>query len=487
MKEKIKDISKKVKNLKKINVKEKLIFLKDWFLKASLKKKVLISVGVVAFMVGIISGIKYLVNKKQSEPQYQTSLAEKGTLVVSISGSGTITSGNTTNITTGATGTVKSVYVKNGDTITKGQKIAEITLDDYGQERQSAAYVSYLNALEAVKTAEKDKADADLQMWEDRDSIYDAIDAIDYKNNNTTNPTTHEDYTDSEKAIIDKTLEKAKKSLEESELKYKNADADIANARVKVTAAWADYKEVSSTVYAPASGTVENLVLAEGITISSSSDSSISITEQGTSSSTSSTTISVSSQNVGSVRNVSGNLQASIDLSEVDIVSIKSDQKVTLTMDAFPDSTFTGKVLAVDTTGSVSSGVTNYSVTVLLDPTTINVYPNMAVSAEIIVSVKTDVILVSSSAIEDMGDKSYVKVMKDGEVTSVEVEIGESNDSQTEIVSGINEGDEVVIETIISTSSSKTTDSETTSPFSSIGGSSTGGGGGMPMDGGMPR
>ena len=488
MKEKIKNLFKKVKsvNLKKINIKEKLTILKEWFLALSIKKKVMFLSELVVLLVGVSFGIKYLMALKENQPQYQTSIAEKGTLIISISGSGTVSSGNTYNITTGATGTVKTVYIKNGDRVTKGQKIAEIALDDYGLERQSAAWVSYLNALEAVKTAEKNKADADLQMWKDRQAIYDALEDIDYKNNNTTNPVTNEDYTDSEKMIIDKTLEKAYKSLDESELKYKNSDADIANAKVKVTAAYVDYKEVSSFVYAPSSGTVENLTLAEGIVISNSSDSSISITEQGTSSTTSSTTISVSSQNVGSIRNYEGRIQASIDLSEVDVVNVKSGQKVTMTMDAFPDNTFTGKVLALDTTGSVNSGVTNYSATILFDPTDVDIYPNMAVTAEIIISAKTDVLLVPSTAVEDMGDKSYLQVMKDGKISSIEIEVGESNDLETEIISGINEGDEIVTATILPTSSTTNkSSSSTTSPFSSFGSSSSRSGGGIPMDGGM--
>jgi multidrug efflux pump subunit AcrA (membrane-fusion protein) len=102
---------------------------------------------------------------------------------------------------------------------------------------------------------------------------------------------------------------------------------------------------------------------------------------------------------------------------------------------------FTGKILAVNTGGSVSSGVTSYPVTILLDPVTADIYLNMSVNAEIITSIKSDVVLVPSTAISIADGESTIQVKKDGKYTTVQVEIGNANDSQTEVVSGINEGD----------------------------------------------
>jgi multidrug efflux pump subunit AcrA (membrane-fusion protein) len=147
---------------------------------------------------------------------------------------------------------------------------------------------------------------------------------------------------------------------------------------------------------------------------------------------------------------------------------VKANQKVSLTLDAFPDMSFTGKVLAVNTSGSVSSGVTSYPVTILLDPVTVDIYPNMSVNAEIITSIKNDVILIPSTAISTANGESTIQVKKDGKYTTVQVETGSANDSQTEIVSGINEGDEVVT-SVITAQSSNQTGTDTTSPFSGVG------------------
>lgn len=406
-----------------------------------------LGVAVLAVIIGKIS------QSGKNPVQYETAVAEKGTLLTSISGSGTITSGNYSNVTTKASGTVSKVYVTNGDTVTKGQKIADITLDDYAQERQTVAWVTYLEATEAVKDAETAKVTADITMWQAREKILDSQTDV---NNNKGD-------SDGDKMVVKKTLEEARLAFSAAELKYLNADSDIANARAKVSAALRNYQENSAAIVAPSGGILSDLSLAPGLLVNASS----------TTSSTSGATI-VSAQTVGKISNPNGRLIASVSLTEIDIINVKANQKVTLTLDAYPDKTFTGKVLAVNTSGSVSSGVTSYPVTIILDPVTVDVYPNMAVSVEIITSIKTDVILIPSTAIQTVNGQSEVQVMKDGKISTVQVEVGSSNDSQTEITSGLNEGDEVITSTITSQSSSQNQGS-TTSPFSGVNRSGTGG------------
>lgn len=441
-------------------IKKIVVFLKNRFIKISFKKRILIAV----IAVGILGfgGYRVFSASKQQKTQYQTAQAEKGTLITSISGSGSITSGNNTSITTKVSGVVKSVYITNGDKVAKGQKIAEISLDDYARERQTAAWVKYLEATEAVKEAEKAKVTADIQMWKDQQAVLDAQEAYDNKNKDNTDPATHTGYIASKKMIIDKTLDESRKGFSVSESKYLNADADISYAWAKVAAALRDYQENAPTIVAPASGTISDLMLAPEVILSASS----------TTSNTSGATI-VSAQTIGKISNSSGQLTATITLTEIDIVNVKANQKATLTLDAYPDNTFTGKVLAVNTSGSVSSGVTSYPVTILLDPTTIDIYPNMAVNAQIITNFVTDVILVPSTAISTNNGQSTVQRVKSGKVEVVTVKVGDANDSQMVIVSGINEGDEVVTATITSATNSQT-QNNTTSPFSGLGRTTSG-------------
>jgi multidrug efflux pump subunit AcrA (membrane-fusion protein) len=127
-------------------------------------------------------------------------------------------------------------------------------------------------------------------------------------------------------------------------------------------------------------------------------------------------------------------------------------------MDAFADKTFTGQVLAINTNGQSSSGVTSYPTIIVFDNSLPNMYPNMSISANIIIDSKTDVLTVPSSSIKTTNGESIVSVMKDNKISSVVVETGLSDATNTEIISGLNEGDTVVT----STSTAKTTNTSTT-------------------------
>jgi HlyD family secretion protein len=163
---------------------------------------------------------------------------------------------------------------------------------------------------------------------------------------------------------------------------------------------------------------------------------------------------------------------AEISLNEVDVSKIKIGQKSTLTFDAIPDLSMSGEVTQIDTIGSVSQGVVTYVVKIGFDTQDERVKTGMSVSAAIITDVKSDVLLVPNSAVKSQNGSSYVEVFtsplplaESGIIGSpsstppnrVNVEVGLSNDSQTEIISGIKEGDGVVSRTILPNSNSTTT------------------------------
>lgn len=444
--------------------------------------------AIILMVIGI--GSMWLVSSKlatsaNDEVEYLTTSVEKGTLIKTISGSGVISSGNSTDITTGASGEIESVFVTNGDVVNKGDKIAEIKLDEYSQEQRATAWVAYLDAKESLLTAQKNKATADITMWQAKQDILDAEDDIDHKNNNLIDPNTNEEYTDTQKVIIDKSLERARLAFSEAELKYKNADSEIQLAKAKIASAYKDYQELSPIIIAPSSGVVSNIALIPGAVIENSNQSSNS--SNSNSSSTDSGLV-ISSQKIGQVEDKDGQLQATINLTEIDIVNVKANQKVTLTIDAFSQMQFVGKVLTIDTSGSSNSGVTTYPVTILIDPSTANIYPNMAVNAEIITEIYSDVLLVPSSAVK-ITTGSMVQIMKDGQPVSVEVEVGESNGTNTIIKSGLSEGDEVITQVISSLNDDDSVkNSNESSVFGGTGASTrglTGGQGGVP--GGMTQ
>lgn len=407
-------------------------------------------------MVGLGFGVYSLFFTKKSTVSYTTEKAVKDTLINSISASGTITAGNNTSLTTKISGIVSQVYVTNGDKVVKGQKIADVVLDDYAKARQTSAWVAYLKANEDYQQALADKSSSDISMWNARQTVLDAQTALDNMNSDGTNPKTHAAYTDGEKMVITKTLDQTRLSFTVAESKFRDADSRIVDAAANSVAALRDYQQNSSSIVSPADGTISDLVLASGLMVNASS----------TTNTTNGSTI-VNAQTIGKISNSTGQLIASVPVTEIDVPNVKANQKVTLTLDAFPDKSFTGKVLAVNTSGSVSSGVTSYPVTILMDPVTIDIYPNMAVTANIITNIKTDTLLVPSTAVQNSSTGSYVQVIKDGKPVDVTVTTGLSNDTQTEITSGLSEGDDVVTATQTGTLG-QTTSGSTTSPFSGL-------------------
>ena len=189
---------------------------------------------------------------------------------------------------------------------------------------------------------------------------------------------------------------------------------------------------------------------------------------------------------------------AEISLNEIDAVKVAVGQKATLTFDAIDELSITGEVSQVDLIGTVSQGVVSYNVQISFDTDDDRVKAGMSVSASIITEAKQDILIVPSTAIKEQGDISYVETI-DG-VTSAtdskgitsatlptqkQVEVGLSDDTSTEITSGLNEGDMIITKTITSSSSSKST-TTTTKSATSLFGIGGGGGGGMPSGGGGP-
>jgi len=160
---------------------------------------------------------------------------------------------------------------------------------------------------------------------------------------------------------------------------------------------------------------------------------------------------------------------AELSFNEVDVAKIKTGQKAILTFDAVSDLSISGEVTEVDIIGTVTQGVVTYRVKIGFDTQDERVKPGMSVSAEIITEAKQDVLLISNSAIKSSVNGDYVEILSGissstqalnssgitskTSPTQQAVEVGLSNDMMTEITSGLEEGDMVIIKTITSLAS----------------------------------
>ena len=160
-------------------------------------------------------------------------------------------------------------------------------------------------------------------------------------------------------------------------------------------------------------------------------------------------------------------LYIDLQVSEVDINSVKEDQTVDLTYDAIADKQYTAKVTDIGMIGTVSGGVANFTVTAQLADADSSVHPGMTATAAIITEEASNVLLVPNNAITTMGGNKVIYVIANSQLTPVTVTVGLASDTQTEVSSSkLASGDAVV--TNPSTLTSSTTTSSATSIFGNL-------------------
>ena len=362
-------------------------------------------IAVVVVFAGVLLFLSWrILGKKSQQPQYQTAKVEKGTIVWTVSASGSVVSANIFEVTTQATGMVKKVYVADGEKVKAGQKIMEIELDLVGKQKNASAWSTYLSAKNNLESAKATLWSLNSAMWQaNQKFINDAVER--------------------ELPENDPTYIQENSDWLAAEAKYKNQQAVVSQAEAAVNNAWLSYQLTSPIITAPVSGTISGLNFVPGMVIGSFST--------GT------------SQRVAVIR-TEGTPIASFNLSELDVPVVKPGQKATIKLDSLPEKTFTGKVMSVDRLGTTSSGVTNYPVIVQFDTESDEVLPNMAALVNIIIETKDNVLLVPSSAIQKQNGQNIVTVLENGKERQKQVEVGISSDTQTEIISGLSEGEVVI-------------------------------------------
>lgn len=384
-------------------------------------------IGAVVVALLLVFGIWRQASASKNKVTYQTTAVTKGTIISSVSASGQILTSNLVNVSTEATGVVAKVYVKNGDKVFSGQAIAEITLDSDGALVNAKAWQALSSAENSYRSAQASLA-----------NVYDQIKGH----------ATDETFT-----------------MIETRTKAEVAND---NAYVALAAASLSYRQTSPIITAPMTGTVDNITLTPGMIL------------------TSNLSATTTQSNRVAVVTSEGNPIATFNVSEVDVSRVKQGQKATITLDSISGKTFTGKVMTVDKIGTVSSGVTNYPVTILFDTSASEILPNMAATANIIIEAKDNAFLIPSEAIQTANDgTNSVRILRQGAPQDATIEIGFSSDTQTEVISGLSEGDEVITGTSTGAGSARTGTS--TSPFSTFRVGGGGGTGGLRVGGGGGR
>jgi RND family efflux transporter MFP subunit len=406
------------------------------------KTKKILLIGIPLLIVVGYFGYTKLLKKSAQQTTYQTAAVERGTLVETVTASGSVSSANNTQVVTLVTGKITKVYVKNGDSVKAGQRIATIELDQSSNQKYLQQLAAYQNAVNSLNTAKNTLRQNEVDARTADDAFVKG--ALD-KNKATDSLTYDQLYT--AKRVAEERFQIQQKAVESSQLSLSSSSMSLQN--------------YSPTIYAPISGVITGLAFQEGSVIPA----------QAVSSST-----NTLSQNIAYITTSSLPI-VSVNMTEIDIPKVAIGNKATLTFDAFPDKTYTGKVFSINTTGTSSSGVTSYPTTIILDTENPKIYANMSANANIIITSKDNVLYVPATAVVQQNGVDAVRKLVNGQLQYIPIETGLSTDAGIEIVSGLTEGDEIV--TAVVTSGTSTAGGSSSSPF----GIRTGGmGGGFRRD-----
>ena len=376
-----------------------------------MKKKIVLIVLIIISVAGYFVYKNASGSNRAVETNKLTQLVKIGDIVSAVSASGQIETANYLPITTSVNGIVKEVFVKEGDSVTQGQKIMEITLDSEGQSAKDSAYSNYLKAKNSVESAKNSLYSLETSKIQKEEAFEDE------KERNS--------YQSQDERVAFKIAEN---DFIKAEKDYKRQQSEISQLQIALSSSYKDYQAQSPIITATSNGIIANIISVQGTKIENS------VSER-------------SVQTVASIK-IEGTPIASLNVTEIDISKIKVGQKVRLKLNSISDKTFSGIVVGIDKIGEVSSGVSNYPVIIKFDEENENILPNMGVEADIVIYEKSEVLLIPTSAVIKNGGKKIVTKIENGKDTKVEIEIGVSDNENTEVTSGLSEGDVVSVSSL---------------------------------------
>ncbi|MBN2194144.1 MAG: efflux RND transporter periplasmic adaptor subunit [Polyangiaceae bacterium] len=311
----------------------------------------LLRVVALLFVVGGVAGFLSWrsANSSATKTTYQTTPVEKGSLVVSVTATGTLEALNSVDVGSEITGRVTEVLVQFNDKVLAGQVLAKIDTETY-LARMEEAQAQLSARFAALKNSKATLNEARLKVERTK--------------------TLHAQGLSSQQE-----LEAAQAAAERAEASVSsdNAQATLSNASLKVAKSNLDKTIVTS----PIDGVVLDRLVEPGQTVTSGLQTPVLFT-------------------------IAASLDAmrlEIAVDEADVGMVVPDQAATFTVDAYPDRVFKSRVLTVKNLPNSTSSVVTYTAWLAVDNDESLLRPGMTATAEIVVSEEKDVLLVPNAAL----------------------------------------------------------------------------------------
>ena len=374
-----------------------------------MKKRFFILLGL---LVAAGAAYYFFSSNNKQETTYLTESVTRGNVEKTVVASGSVESVNEVDVGAQASGKITKLYVKLGQEIKKGEMIADIdsTTQINTLNTKKAALVSYQVQLKAKKTA----YDVALSSYNRLSKLY------------------------AEKATSLDSVNTAKSTLDNTKAEMEAIEANIKQAEIEVNTAETNVGYTKIT--APMDGTVISVPVSEGQTVNANQTTPTIVT----------------------IADLS-KMKIKPEISEGDITKVKAGQEVSFTILSDSQTLYHSVIDSVDpantttsdssstssSTSSSSSSTTSaiyYYANVLIDNPDRTLRIGMTTENNIKIANAKDVLLVSNMAIQKRDGKNVVNVLNDkNQPEQREVETGVQNDFQTEIKSGLNEGEKVIV------------------------------------------
>ena len=351
---------------------------------------------------------------KEATVKYSTQKVTRETITTSITATGTIEPVTEVEVGTQVSGIIDKIYVDYNSVVKKGQVIAELDRTNL-QSELTSAQSNLANAQASLKYQ--------IANHKRLKELYD-------------------------KGLI------AADEYEQGRLSYEQAQQQVRVQEQNVQKAQTNLGY--ATITSPIDGVILSKAVEEGQTVASSF---------------STPTLFTIAQDLTDMRVIA-------DIDEADIGGVLQGQRVTFTVDAYPDETFNGSVTQVRQEATTESNVVTYEVVISAPNDDLKLKPGLTANVTIYTMEMRDVVCVPSKAlrftpneqllkegetIKDCKGQNKVWVRKGNEFTAIPVEIGITNGVLTEITSGIDAGTEILVDMDVEAAAVE--EEETSNPF----------------------
>ena len=353
-----------------------------------------------------------------------TAVVRRGTITASVEAMGVVRAAREAHLSLKMGGTVQRIFVQVGGEVEEGEVL--LTLDTRELERRvrEAELSLEVQKLQLAK-ARAGPSDAEIEIA--KANLRRATVAREAAQADYDEIADEEDAATSPEAVA---LERAKADYERARAEFERAvegatpeeiellEKQVALAEVALEEAKARLAEAQ--IIAPFAGTVTAIEVREG-------------------------------ENVGALVPLITlsdltTLEIVAQIDEIDVAEVAVGQKVQIRLDAFPGEELAGTITRVAPAATTERGSTIYQAVVRFERTDLPLRLGMGANLRITTLEKADVLLVPNRAIQPIGRKRVVRVLEGGNVREVEVVTGLSNESETEIVEGLREGEVVLVE-----------------------------------------